>query len=84
MNVEDIPKCYIKAIKTIRILKYLVSCRKFHQIKHSFDMKVIITENNEMNNRLSIILNDVQRRLDFVLDTIKINFIFIRLNRNNN
>ena len=64
MNFDHIPKCYTKVIKTIRLLSYLISCRKFHQAKHPIDMKVIITQNTQMNNCLLIILNDLQHRLD--------------------
>lgn len=70
-SIEDLPKRYVTAIKIIRILKYSVACKKFQQAKRPIDIKDIVKENTQMNNRLSIMLNDVQRRLDFVLGTTK-------------
>jgi hypothetical protein len=55
----------------IRILKYAVACKKFQQAKRPIDIKDVVKENTQMNNRLSIMLSDVQRRLDFVLGTTK-------------
>jgi len=69
---EDLPKRYVTAIKILRLLKYLSSCKKFHQAKNPIDLKDVVTENTQMNNRLSIMLNDIQRRLDFVLGTTKL------------
>jgi hypothetical protein len=68
---EDLPKRYITAIKILRLLKYLSSCKKFHQAKNPIDLKDVVTENTQVNNRLTIMLNDIQRRLDFVLGTTK-------------
>ncbi len=71
MNIEDLPKRYVTAIKIIRILKYSVSCKKFQEAKRPIDIKDVVKENTQMNNRLSIMLSDIQRRLDFVLGTTK-------------
>ncbi|CAF0755796.1 unnamed protein product [Rotaria sordida] len=71
ISINDLPKRYITAIKVIRILKYLVACKKFQQAKRPIDIKDVVKENTQMNNRLSIMLNDVQRRLDLVLGTTK-------------
>lgn len=68
----DLPSRYIAAIKVLRILKYSSSCKKFQQAKKPVDLKEIVTENTQMNNRLSIMLNDIQRRLDLVLGTTKL------------
>jgi hypothetical protein len=70
-KIEDLPKRYVTAIKIIRILKYSSSCKKFHQAKKPIDLKDVVTENTRMNSRLSLMLNDIQRRLDFVLGTSK-------------
>lgn len=59
-------------IKILRLLKYSSSCKKFQQAKKPIDLKDVVTENTQMNNRLSIMLNDIQRRLDFVLGTTKL------------
>jgi hypothetical protein len=72
MSIEDLPKRYVVAIKTIRILKYAVACKKFQQAKRPIDIKDVVKENTQMNNRLSIMLNDVQRRLDLALGTTKL------------
>lgn len=69
---EDLPKRYITAIKILRILKYSSSCKKFQEAKKPINLKDVVTENTQMNNRLSIMLNDIQRRLDFVLGTTKL------------
>ncbi|CAF3484628.1 unnamed protein product [Rotaria sp. Silwood1] len=69
--IDDLPKRYITAIKIIRILKYSVACKKFQQAKRPIDIKDVVKENTQVNNRLSIMLNDVQRRLDLVLGTTK-------------
>jgi hypothetical protein len=68
---EDLPKNYITAIKILRILKYSSSCKKFHEAKKPIDLKDVVTENTQMNNRLSIMLSDIQRRLDLSLGTTK-------------
>jgi len=68
---EDLPKRYVTAIKIIRILKYSSSCKKFQEAKKPIDLKDIVKENTQVNNRLSIMLNDIQRRLDLVLGTKK-------------
>jgi hypothetical protein len=70
-SIEDLPKRYVTAIKIIRRLKYSVACKKFQQAKRPIDIKDVVKENTQMNNRLSMMLNDVQRRLDFVLGTTK-------------
>jgi hypothetical protein len=70
-SIEDLPERYVTAIKIIRILKYAVACKKFQQAKRPIDIKDVVKENTQMNNRLSIMLNDVQRRLDSVLGTTK-------------
>ncbi len=70
-SIEDLPKRYLTAIKMIRILKYSVACKKFHEAKRPIDIKDVVKENTQMNNRLSIMLNDVQRRLDSALGTTK-------------
>ncbi|CAF2479641.1 unnamed protein product [Rotaria sp. Silwood2] len=70
-SIDDLPKRYITAIKIIRILKYSIACKKFQQAKRPIDIKDVVKENTQMNNRLSIMLNDVQRRLDLVLGTTK-------------
>ena len=70
--MEDLPKRYLTAIKIIRILKYSVACKKFHQAKRPIDIKDVVKENTKTNNRLSIMLNDVQRRLDLALGTTKL------------
>ncbi|UJR10113.1 hypothetical protein I4U23_014335 [Adineta vaga] len=70
-SIEDLPKRYITAIKIFRILKYSSTCKKFQQAKKPIDLKEVVTENTQINNRLSIMLNDIQRRLDFSLGTSK-------------
>jgi hypothetical protein len=70
-NIEDLPKRYVTAIKIIRILKYSDSCKKFQEAKKPIDLKDIVKENTQVNNRLSIMLNDIQRRLDLALGTAK-------------
>jgi hypothetical protein len=69
MSVDDLPKRYVTAIKMIRILKYSIARKKFQQAKRPIDIKDVLKENTQMNNRLSIMLNDVQRRLDCALGT---------------
>ena len=71
MVMEDLPMRYITAIKILRMLKYSAACKKFQQAKRPIDIKDVVKENTQMNNRLSLMLNDVQRRLDFVLGTAK-------------
>ncbi|CAF1002175.1 unnamed protein product [Rotaria sordida] len=71
-SIEDLPKGYLTAIKIIRILKYSSSCKKFHQAKKPINLKDVVNENTQLNNRLSIILNDIQRRLDLALGTKKL------------
>ncbi len=70
-TIEDLPKRYVTAIKIMRILKYSAACKKFQEAKRPIDIKDIVKENTQMNNRLSMMLNDVQRRLDFSLGTTK-------------
>ena len=69
--MDDLPKRYVTAIKLIRILKYSIACKKFHEAKRPIDIKDVVKENTQMNNRLSIMLNDVQRRLDFALGSTR-------------
>lgn len=69
--MEDLPKRYISAIKILRILKYSSSCKKFQEAKRPIDIKEVVRENTQMNNRLTMMLNDIQRRLDSVLGTSK-------------
>ena len=64
---DDLPTLYLSAIKVFRILKYSSSCKKFHQAKNPIDLKEFVSENTQMNNRLTSSLNEIQRRLDFVL-----------------
>jgi hypothetical protein len=71
MSIEDLPKRYVTAIKIIRILKYSAACKKFQEAKRPIDIKDVVKENTQMNNRLSIMLNDVQRRLYLALGTTK-------------
>jgi len=71
-SFDDLPSRYRAAIKVLRILKYSSSCKKFHQASKPVDLKDIVTENTQVNNRLSMMLNDIQRRLDFVLGTTKL------------
>lgn len=71
VNIEDLPQRYIAAIKIIRMLKYSVACKKFQQAKRPIDIKDVLKENTQMNNRLSLMLNDVQRRLDLIFGTTK-------------
>lgn len=71
MTMEDLPKRYVTAVKIIRILKYSIACKKFQEAKRPIDIKDVVKENTQMNNRLSIMLSDVQRRLDFALGTTK-------------
>jgi hypothetical protein len=71
-GIEDLPNRYVTAIKIIRILKYSSACKKFQQAKKPIDLKDVVTENTQMNNRLSTMLNDIQRRLDFALGTTKL------------
>ncbi len=68
---EDLPKRYVTAIKILRILKYSSACKKFQQAKTPIDLKDIVKENTLVTNRLSIMLNDIQRRLDLALGTTK-------------
>ena len=71
VNIEDLPQRYIIAIKIIRMLKYSSACKKFQQAKRPIDIKDVVKENTQMNNRLSLMLNDVQRRLDLIFGTTK-------------
>ncbi|CAF1232410.1 unnamed protein product [Rotaria sp. Silwood1] len=71
-SIGDLPKRYITAIKIIRILKYSSSCKKFQQAKNPINLKDVVSENTQVNNRLSIMLNDIQRRLDLALGTKKL------------
>ena len=66
-TIDDLPKRYISAIKIIRRLKYASACRKFQQAKHPIDLKDVVNESTQMNNRVSIMLSDIQRRLDLTL-----------------
>ncbi len=68
---EDLPKRYVTAIKILRILKYSSACRKFQQAKTPIDLKDVVKENTQVNNRLSMMLNEIQRRLDLALGTTK-------------
>ena len=70
-SIEDLPKRYVTAIKILRLLKYSSSRKKFQQAKQPIDLKEVVTENTQMNNRLSIMLNDIHRRLDLTLGTTK-------------
>ncbi|CAF2172618.1 unnamed protein product [Rotaria magnacalcarata] len=70
-SIDDLPKRYVTAIKIIRILKYSCACRKFHRAKHPVNLNEVVHENTQMTNRLSAILNDIQRRLDLTLGTKK-------------
>lgn len=70
-SIDDLPKRYVTAIKLIRILKYSIACKKFHEAKRPIDIKDVVKENTQMNNRLSIMLNDVQRRLDLALGSTR-------------
>lgn len=70
-GVNDIPQRYLMAIKIIRMLKYAVACKKFQEAKRPIDIKDVVKENTQMNNRLTMMLNDVQRRLDLALGTAK-------------
>lgn len=69
--MEDLPKRYVTAIKILRMMKYSASSKKYQQAKRPIDLKDVVTENTQMNNRLSIMLNDIQRRLDAILGTSK-------------
>lgn len=71
VNMEDLPARYITVIKIIRMLKYSAACKKFQQAKRPIDIKDVVKENTQMNNRLSLMLNDVQRRLDLIFGTTK-------------
>ncbi|CAF0862117.1 unnamed protein product [Adineta ricciae] len=70
-SIEDLPKRYVTAIKILRLLKYSSARKKFQQAKQPIDLKEVVTENTQMNNRLSIMLNDIHRRLDLTLGTTK-------------
>ena len=70
-SIDDLPKRYVTAIKLIRILKYSIACKKFHEAKRPIDIKDVVKQNTQMNNRLSIMLNDVQRRLDLALGSTR-------------
>lgn len=70
--MEDLPKRYVTAIKILRMMKYSASSKKYQQAKRPIDLKDVVTENTQMNNRLSIMLNDIQRRLDAILGTSKL------------
>ena len=64
---SDLPRRYVTAIKILRTLKYASACKKFQQAKTPIDLKDVLKENNQTNNRLSIMLNDIHRRLDLAL-----------------
>jgi hypothetical protein len=70
-SIDDLPARYVTAIKLIRILKYSIACKKFHEAKRPIDIKDVVKENTQMNNRLSIMLNDVQRRLELALGSTR-------------
>ncbi|CAF4693797.1 unnamed protein product [Rotaria socialis] len=70
-SIEDLPKRYVTAIKIIRTLKYSVACKKFQEAKRPIDIKDVVKENTQTNNRLSTMFVDIQRRLDLVLGTTK-------------
>lgn len=70
-SIDDLPQRYVTAIKIIRMLKYSSACKKFHQAKNPVDLKDVVKESTQMNNRLSTILSDIQRRLDMALGTSK-------------
>ena len=53
------------------MLKYSIACKKFQDAKRPIDIKDLVKENTKMNNRLSVMLNEVQRRLDFTLGTTR-------------
>ena len=53
------------------MLKYSSACKKFQQAKKPIDLKEVVSENTQMNNRLSTMLSDIQRRLDLALGTAK-------------
>lgn len=67
----DLPRRYVMAIKIFRTLKYASACKQFQQAKTPIDLKDVLKENNQTNNRLSIMLNDIRRRLDLALGTTK-------------
>ncbi|CAF0821600.1 unnamed protein product [Didymodactylos carnosus] len=71
-SVHDLPTRYVAAIKIIRLLKYSSACRKFQQAKRPIDIKDVVHEHTQINHRLSIMLNDVQRRIDLALGTTKL------------
>lgn len=71
-SIDDLPKRYITAIKIIRVIKYASACKKFHHAKHPMNINEVVHENNQMTNRVSIMLNDIQRRLDLALGTKKV------------
>lgn len=68
---SDLPRRYVTVIKILRTLKYASACKKFQQAKTPIELKDVLKENNQMNNRLSIMLNDIHRRLDLALGTSK-------------
>jgi hypothetical protein len=70
-SIDDLPQRYVTAIKIIRMLKYSSACKKFHQAKKPVDLKDVVKESTQMNNRLSTTLSDIQRRLDMALGTSK-------------
>ena len=70
-SIDDLPQRYVTAIKIIRMLKYSSACKKFQQAKKPVDLKDVVKESTQMNNRLSTILSDIQRRLDMALGTSK-------------
>ena len=68
-SIDDLPRRYLTGIRMIRILKYSIACKKFQEAKRPVDIKDVLKENTKMNNRLSMMLNDIQRRLDSALGT---------------
>jgi hypothetical protein len=76
-SVNDLPQRYVTVIRVIRILKYALACKKFDRAKQPVDLKDLVKENTQMNNRLSTTLNDIQRRLDSSLGTTKTTSSFI-------
>lgn len=52
-------------------MKYAAACRDFQRAKTPIDLKDVVKESNQTNNRLSIMLNDIHRRLDLALGTSK-------------
>lgn len=70
-KIDDIPRRYLHAIKMIRIIKYHAALNKFRQAKRPVDLREVLTENNLLKHRLSLMLNDVHRRLDLISGSTK-------------